>query len=113
MSSTTLVLLLEIELTWIQVEETFSEDPYLAGEIGYQYVTGVQSLNVSAMVKHFAGFSMPEQGLNTGPVQGGERHLRTTCVNSSLVRWGFLLTYDLVGSRLLNGRSSMAVFGVS
>ena len=78
------LLLLGLRLTWIQVEETFSEDPYLAGEIGYQYTTGVQSLNVSAMVKHFAGFSLPEQGLNTGPVQGGERYLRTTCVDSSL-----------------------------
>lgn len=82
--SITLDLLLGLRLTWIQVEETFSEDPYLAGEIGYEYTTGVQSLNVSAMVKHFAGFSMPEQGLNTGPVQGGERYLRTTCVDSSL-----------------------------
>ncbi|CBF86402.1 hypothetical protein AN2217.2 [Aspergillus nidulans FGSC A4] len=61
-----------------QVEETYSEDPYLAGEIGYQYVTGLQSLNVSAQVKHYAGFSQPEQGINTAPVHGGERYLRTT-----------------------------------
>lgn len=60
-----------------QVEETFSEDPYLAGEMGYNYVKGLQSNKVSAMVKHFAGFSNPEQGLNTGPVHGGERELRT------------------------------------
>ncbi|CAI7586645.1 unnamed protein product [Penicillium discolor] len=61
-----------------RVEETFSEDPFLSGEIGYSYVKGVQGKNVSAMVKHFAGFSAPEQGLNTGPVHGGERELRTT-----------------------------------
>ena len=30
------------------------------------------------MVKHFAGFASPEQGLNTAPVHGGERELRTT-----------------------------------
>lgn len=30
------------------------------------------------MVKHFAAFASPEQGLNTGPVHGGERELRTT-----------------------------------
>lgn len=64
-------------LTTIQVEETFSEDPYLAGEVGYNYVKGLQGGNVSAMVKHFAAFSKPEQGLNTGPVHGGERELRT------------------------------------
>ncbi|KAF4241727.1 hypothetical protein CNMCM6805_000376 [Aspergillus fumigatiaffinis] len=70
------------ELRYGRVEESFSEDPYLAGEIGFQYTVGLQSLNVSAMVKHFAGFSQPEQGLNTGPVQGGERYLRTTWLPS-------------------------------
>ncbi|OOQ91210.1 putative beta-glucosidase [Penicillium brasilianum] len=70
------------ELRYGRVEETFSEDPYLAGEIGYSYVKGLQSKNVSAMVKHFVGFSSPEQGLNTGPVHGGERELRTTWMPS-------------------------------
>jgi beta-glucosidase len=36
------------------------------------------------MVKHFAGVSAPEQGLNTGPVHGGERELRTTYVGPKL-----------------------------
>ncbi|EAW12608.1 putative beta-glucosidase [Aspergillus clavatus NRRL 1] len=66
------------ELRFGRVEETFSEDPYLSGEIGYSYVKGIQSLNVSSMVKHFIGFSQPEQGINTAPVHGGERYLRTT-----------------------------------
>ncbi|KAL4807743.1 glycoside hydrolase superfamily [Aspergillus unguis] len=70
------------ELRYGRVEETFSEDPYLAGEIGYQYVKGIQSHNVSAQVKHYAGFSQPEQGINTGPVHGGERYLRTTWLHS-------------------------------
>lgn len=30
------------------------------------------------MIKHFAAFGTPEQGLNAGPVHGGERELRTT-----------------------------------
>jgi beta-glucosidase len=38
----------------------------------------LQGGNVSATVKHFAAFGSPEQGLNTGPVHGGERELRTT-----------------------------------
>lgn len=38
----------------------------------------MQKEGVSAMVKHFAAFATPEQGLNTGPVHGGERELRTT-----------------------------------
>ncbi|OJD40528.1 glycoside hydrolase family 3 protein [Diplodia corticola] len=66
------------ELRFGRVEETYGEDPYLAGEMGYAYVRGLEARNVSAMVKHFAGFSNPEQGLNTGPVHGGERELRTT-----------------------------------
>jgi beta-glucosidase len=37
---------------------------------------------VSATVKHFAAYASPEQGLNTGPVHGGERELRTTYLPS-------------------------------
>ncbi|PNS15031.1 Periplasmic beta-glucosidase [Sphaceloma murrayae] len=70
------------ELRFGRVEETFGEDEYLSGEIGYEYVTGLQSQNVSAMVKHFAAFSNPEQGINTAPVHGGERELRTTWLPS-------------------------------
>lgn len=40
--------------------------------------SGLQGGNVSATVKHFAASASPEQGLNTGPVHGGERELRTT-----------------------------------
>ncbi|RDW77702.1 glycoside hydrolase family 3 protein [Coleophoma cylindrospora] len=70
------------ELRYGRVEETFGEDAYLSGEIGYSYVKGLQSLNVSATVKHFAAYGTPEQGLNTGPVHGGERELRTTYLPS-------------------------------
>ncbi|KAK9369878.1 glycosidase [Lipomyces kononenkoae] len=70
------------ELRYGRVEETYGEDSFLAGEMGYHYVKGLQSLNVSATVKHFAAFATPEQGLNTGPVHGGERELRTTYLPS-------------------------------
>ncbi|ATZ51038.1 hypothetical protein BCIN_06g04840 [Botrytis cinerea B05.10] len=66
------------ELRYGRVEETFGEDGYLAGELGYAYVKGLQAGNVSSTVKHFAAFGTPEQGLNTGPQHGGERELRTT-----------------------------------
>ena len=42
----------------------------------------MQGGNVSAMVKHFAGFGTPEQGLNVGPSHYGERELRTTYLPS-------------------------------
>ena len=34
--------------------ETYSEDPYLAGEIGAAYVKGLQSRGIGASVKHYA-----------------------------------------------------------
>jgi len=70
------------ELRYGRVEETYGEDPHLVGEMAYSYVKGVQGKGVSATVKHFAGFSAPEQGLNTGPVHGGEREMRTTWLPS-------------------------------
>ncbi|KAI5248840.1 putative beta-glucosidase [Aureobasidium subglaciale] len=66
------------ELRYGRVEETYGEDGYLAGEMAYNYIVGCQGQNVSAMVKHFAAYSDPEGGLNTAPVHGGERELRTT-----------------------------------
>lgn len=66
------------ELRYGRVEETYGEDGFLTGEMAYSYVKGLQSGNVSAMVKHFAAFGTPEQGINTAPVHGGERELRTT-----------------------------------
>ncbi|KAI1758092.1 glycoside hydrolase superfamily [Xylaria castorea] len=70
------------ELRFGRVEETYGEDGYLAGEMAHAYVKGLQSLNVTAMVKHFAAFATPEQGINTAPVHGGERELRTTYLPS-------------------------------
>ena len=37
--------------------EYYSEDPYLSGELGAAYVTGLQEQGVAASVKHFAGNS--------------------------------------------------------
>ncbi|KAL1306299.1 hypothetical protein AAFC00_004383 [Neodothiora populina] len=70
------------ELRYGRVEETYGEDSYLAGEMAYNFVVGVQAMNVSSTVKHFIGYSDPEQGLNTGPVHGGEREMRTTWMPS-------------------------------
>ncbi|KAL2063823.1 hypothetical protein VTL71DRAFT_5628 [Oculimacula yallundae] len=70
------------ELRYGRVEESFSEDGFLSGEMGYSYIVGMQGGNVSAMVKHFAAYGNPEQGLNVGPTHGGERELRTTYLPS-------------------------------
>jgi beta-glucosidase len=82
------VLDLSRELRWGRVEENFGEDPFLTGEMGHAYVTGLQSgrrrntsdtaiARMAATCKHFAAFGSPQGGLNLAPVSGGERELRT------------------------------------
>ncbi|KAF8808280.1 family 3 glycoside hydrolase [Phlegmacium glaucopus] len=82
------VLDLARELRWGRVEENFGEDPFLTGEMGHAYVTGLQSgrrrntsstaiARVAATCKHFAAFGSPQGGLNLAQVSGGERELRT------------------------------------
>jgi beta-glucosidase len=65
---------------WGRVEETYGEDPYLAGRIGTAYVRGLQTADLRNGVictgKHFLGYSMSEGGMNTAPVQLGPRELR-------------------------------------
>ncbi|KAF8972046.1 glycoside hydrolase family 3 protein [Flammula alnicola] len=95
------VLDLSRELRWGRVEENFGEDPFLTGEIGNAFITGLQSgkrrnasstaiARVAATCKHFAAFGSPQGGLNLAQVSGGERELRTmflkpfnrACLNS-------------------------------
>ncbi|MBV6508608.1 MAG: Beta-glucosidase BoGH3B [Acidimicrobiales bacterium] len=65
---------------WGRVEETYGEDPYLAGRLGVAYVRGVQTgelaNGVAATGKHFLGYGLPEGGMNHAPVQLGPRELR-------------------------------------
>lgn len=70
---------------WGRVEETFGEDPYLVGEMGFAAVRGFQGdrqINepdrVIATLKHFAAHGQPESGMNCAPVSISERHLRET-----------------------------------
>jgi beta-glucosidase len=71
---------------WGRIEETFGEDPYLAGEMGVASVEGLQGPGkartlapgkVFATLKHLTGHGQPESGTNTGPAQISERVLRT------------------------------------
>ncbi|QFR01721.1 glycosyl hydrolase [Streptomyces phaeolivaceus] len=60
---------------WGRCEETYGEDPYLVGEMGEAYVTGLQSAGVYATLKHFAGYSASVGGRNHAPVHAGRREL--------------------------------------
>ena len=70
---------------WGRIEETFGEDPYLAGEMGVAAVEGLQGANkadtlapgkVFATLKHLTGHGQPESGTNVGPANISERALR-------------------------------------
>jgi len=65
---------------WGRVEETYGEDPVLAGTLGAAYVRGLQTEDyrdgVVATGKHFLGHSMSDGGRNHGPVHLGPRELR-------------------------------------
>src|SRR5207245_10104824 len=65
---------------WGRVEETYGEDPVLAGVLGTAYVRGLQTGDlrngVAATGKHFLAYAMSEGGRNWNPVQMGPRELR-------------------------------------
>lgn len=70
------VLDLARELRWGRVEECFSEDPYLIGEMATAFVNGAQKNGIGCMPKHFVAHGSPLGGLNTSTVAGGEHELR-------------------------------------
>lgn len=61
---------------WGRMQECYGEDPYLIGELGKEYVLGVQSHPVATTLKHFIAYSTPENGINLAPVHIGEREMR-------------------------------------
>ena len=65
---------------WGRVEETYGENPVLAGAVGAAYVRGLQTGDLRNGVictgKHFLGYGLPEGGLNHAPVHLGARELR-------------------------------------
>src|SRR5579885_1823750 len=67
---------------WGRVEETYGEDPVLAGTIGTAYIQGLQGddlrYGVAATGKHFLAYAISEGGRNWGPVELGPRELRET-----------------------------------
>ena len=63
---------------WGRVEECISEDPYLVGTIGTEYVRGLQSAGIIATLKHFVGYSASRAGRNLAPVHAGRRELADT-----------------------------------
>lgn len=51
---------------WGRVVECYGEDPYLAGELGKEMITGLQSRGLVSTPKHFAVYSIPVGGRDGG-----------------------------------------------
>ncbi len=67
---------------WGRIEETFGEDPYIAGQMGIAEVRGLQGDTlplgpdrVFATLKHMAAYGVPEAGTNVGPAEISQRTL--------------------------------------
>jgi beta-glucosidase len=70
---------------WGRTEECYSEDPYLASQVGKAAIFGLQGRgptiehhHVAVTLKHFAGHGQPEGGRNIAPVNYSEREFRGT-----------------------------------
>ena len=65
---------------WGRLEETYGEDPVLAGVLGTAYVRGMQTDDLAGGVlatgKHFLAYGLSEGGRNHASVQVGPRELR-------------------------------------
>jgi beta-glucosidase len=64
---------------WGRTEESYGEDPFLTAEMGVACVTGYQSQNVAATLKHYTGHGSPEGGINLGPTKEDERTIADVC----------------------------------
>ena len=64
------------EPRWGRTQEAYGEDPYLVGEMGANYVEGIQQNGVAATAKHFIAYGVPESGINLSPAHIGEREIR-------------------------------------
>jgi beta-glucosidase len=68
---------------WGRYYETYSEDPYLAGELGAANVRGLErSGQVAATVKHFAGYSQPMNGHDRTEAHLDPRYFQDTFLPS-------------------------------
>src|SRR6185437_10680267 len=64
---------------WGRIQEVFSEDPYLTGQMGVAYVKGLQGndpkhLKLAATIKHYAVYNV-ENGRQHGDAEVDDRNL--------------------------------------
>ncbi|MFC7587644.1 glycoside hydrolase family 3 protein [Nonomuraea antimicrobica] len=91
--------------------ECFSEDPYLAGEIGAAYVEGVQEGGVATTPKHFVANDF-ETDRFTADVRVGERALRELYLRpfERVVQagaWGLMTAYNSVNGTTMTEHAEL------
>lgn len=62
---------------WGRYYEGFSEDPFLTGEMAKAKIEGYESAGVCSCLKHFAGYSVPENGRDRAMANVSMRDLRS------------------------------------
>ena len=93
---------------WGRSNETYSEDPYLSGEMAAARIRGIQTVGVIADAKHYAANNI-EEGRGGYPVQISERALRELYTYNFLLAlkdgnpWSVMAAYNNV-----NGVASAA-----
>lgn len=81
--------------------ETFSEDPFLSGQMGVASVDGIQSTGVAATVKHYAANEQETQRLRVNAVVS-ERALREIylkpfeLIAKNAKPWAFMTAYNKI-----------------
>lgn len=86
---------------WSRVEETYGEDPVLAGQMGGEYAAGIQSYasrqsympNIISTLKHFTAHGISEGGHNGNTAQVGKRELL------SVLSYPFMLATQQFGAK--------------
>lgn len=96
------------EPRWGRTQEAYSEDPYLVGEMGANYVEGIQQNDVAATVKHYIAYGVPESGINLAPAHIGEREIREVmlepfkrCIDAGV--YSVMPSYNEVDGEPLHG----------
>ncbi len=86
--------------------EYYSEDPYLAGTIAREYISGVQSMNVGTCLKHFCCNNM-EFSRHWASMEVDERTLREIYLKPFEIAckakpWTIMCSYNLVNGRRMS-----------
>ena len=78
---------------WSRVEETYGEDPVLAGQMGGAYTQGIQDYSLISTLKHFTAHGISEGGHNGNTAQVGRRELL------SVLSYPFMLATQQFGAK--------------